>query len=703
MKKITFKTCSTFLYRVSLSLLVLVAASCSKDELAPGENMPEMESVEYVAQTEDKLTVVSDLPAYIFPYEYKGFGAALVNRLSNKIAIYDESAKLDSLATVVLHSSQIQSLGNDFPLLMGQLMMGNNIVILEPTLKDFKDFCLGVTKFYDQITDFDKNHEALHEMDMISGMRQTFDTFKEMCEDESKIESMFLSQTDSKGVFAEAIAVRGSHFHIVDRMKGVADTETTFEQRDTLTDTLVPTDEPVEDQPVAGAQEETITPYTYGLFADMFTQWINEQELYVEDMEEARTRGLNTFNTRTGTQKLSLEDICTVQKVEYTMYAAKPLSQYGVGNSQPVSVRFEICSVHQDGKDYYCIYKRITSYNQYLDCGPTKDWEWYTHDDFGYIQYFKEGGSMPRLYGMYGPFMRNINSKSIVHAETDMFNGSKDGIVDITDNTKIDHIQNATIENYSPKNNIGSSDVSHGFSKGFDGGLYLAKEPALNLGFGFSWDTSTSRTGSDLVLEASSINGIAKWDYTGQNLPVAYHTWGDTDYPTKRFAPKIMRSECIVDQSWIWEITNPQGSYRLYDETTITNTILYFRVSGVKFIDNYANQETTKRISFHMPAPPRYLQRWIMHVEPNVNDGIIRNLHEKFWDADYKDFKLPDESEESLTAINDFIGSFKQDIEKKRPYWIQQKLFGTYKFKYINFDNSDVVEFSVTIEEPSEK
>lgn len=700
MKKQSFKTFSIFLYRVSLSLLVLVAASCSEDELTPAENIPEIESVEYVAQTEDKLAVLSDLPAYIFPYEYKGFGAALVNRLSNKIADYKDYDERDSLATIVLHSSQIQTFDGEIATLVYQLIHGNNIVIVEPTIQDFKKFCKEVTLLYMLMTDFEENLAVLHELDMMPGVRQTFDTFKEMCEDESKIESMFLSQTDSKGVFAEAIAIRGSHFHIVDRMKGVADTETTYEIRDTITDTLVPTNEPVTDQPVSGAQDETITPYTYGLFADMFTQWINEQEQYVEDMEEARTRGLNTFNTRSETQKLSLEDICTVQKVEYTMYAAKPLSKYGVGNSQPVSVRFEICSVHQDGKDYYCIYKRITSYNQYLNCGPTKDREWYTHKDF-YYKVYTHGGVFGVSYGMYGPFMRNINSKSIVHAETDMFKGSQDGIVDITDNTKIDRIQSAKIENYSPRNDIGSSDVSHGFSKGFDAGLYLAKEPALNLGFSFSWDTSTSRTVSDLELEASSLNGIAKWDYTGQNLPIAYYNLFKS--PSKKFAPEIMRRECMVDQSWIWEIPNPQGSYRLYDETTITNTILYYKIGGFKCIDNYANQETTKRISFHMPAPPRYQQRWTMHMEPNDKDDIIRNLHEKFWDADSKEFKLPDESMESRTAINDFIGSFKQEIEKKRLSWIQNKLFGTYKFKYINFDNSDVVEFSVTIEEPSEK
>ena len=43
-----------------------------------------------------------------------------------------------------------------------------------------------------------------------------------------------------------------------------------------------------------------------------------------------------------------------------------------------------------------------------------------------------------------------------------------------------------------------------------------------------------------------------------------------------------MRLECAVDQSWIWKVPNPAGSYRLFDETTITTSIMYYNIGFFK-------------------------------------------------------------------------------------------------------------------------
>jgi hypothetical protein len=114
------------------------------------------------------------------------------------------------------------------------------------------------------------------------------------------------------------------------------------------------------------------------------------------------------------------------------------------------------------------------------------------------------------------------------------------------------------VVNYSPKNSIGSVYKTDGFSYGFDGGFYIAKEPSVSLGFSVSYDTSTTQTIDDLEIVASSSNGIPEWKYVGHNLPDAFY---NLLLPTSHSeAPAIMRRECEVDQSWIWRIPNPKGS-----------------------------------------------------------------------------------------------------------------------------------------------
>lgn len=694
MRKLIKQICSTSIYLMAFSLLFAFSVACSEKEEFPVDDDKKVEIEDYVVETEDKLTVVSDLPAYVFPHNYEGFGLALVNRLNNKVSIIDEENE-DLLATIVVHSSKLISMGEDFEILLFQMMLGNNIVIIEPTLEDFRYFCTTITALLEEMIELDKELDSFITEDLFPGLRQTFEGFYEMSKDDSKIESMFLSDSDSQGVFAEAIAVRGCHFHIVDRLVGVADNQISFEKLDTLTNTIVPNDNPLIEKPEGGIQKATITPYTYGLFADMFTDWINKQEYYLEDMEEMRTRGANTFKSRSETTKFNLEDICTVQKVEYTILADQP--SY-IGAPIPVHVSFEICSVYMEDQnsDYYCIYKQIISYNQFLYCGPEgsdKNREWRTSSNFGY---YKDPKKFIK-YPYYGPFMRNIYSESICHTNEDKF-ANTEGLINIPEFEEIKGVLNANIEKYSPMNSIGSSDVTHGFSYGFDGGLYLAKEPALNLGFSVSWDSSTTKTVSDLQVEASSYGGKANWKYLGQNLPEAYFNLVVSN--SHSFAPEIMRTECPVDQSWILKIPNPTGYYRLLDQTTITTSVMYYTTGFMKCYTEYVNADTKKRVSFLLMPPPRYEQKWTMHVTPSENEEKISTLHERFWIKNGKELRLPDSSKESRISITEFINDFKQEMENKRSSWERMNLYGTYTFTYINDDNHDEVEFTFDVKKP---
>lgn len=685
---------------VALMLLAFVSlTACEDDHLAREQISQNLDSEEYVTPSEDVLAVVSDLPSYVVAYDYEGFGAALVNRLQNRVVEINDQTQ-ETLASVVLHSSQIAALEEQqWGVVLVQLMMGRNIIIIEPTIHDFSSFCDQITDIYVTLNATEEGRALLDELDVIPGARQTLEAFYEMSEDPSKIESMFMLDTDNEGVFAEAIAVRGSDFHVVDRMMDVAEAEMSHEQIAGEDGTTEPIEEPQVEE--SEESEEGIIPYAYGLFADVFTTWINEQEYYAEEVEAMRSRAAESLNTRAAeTNKLSLEDISTVQKVQYTINAATP---YNVGPRLPVTVSFEICSIYmgEDNSDYYCIYKKIKSYNQVLDCGPEKSRDWRVSEAFRRHRSQELGVfSGWNAYLYYGPFMRNLEGSSICHDDTDAFVNSSDIVVDMPDANSIARVADAVVVQYSPKNSIGSIDKSDGFSYSFDGGVFLSKEPGVNLGFSVSYDSSTSQTIDNLDIIASTTGGIPEWKYVGQNLPEAYFNLVKMNSHSE--APSIMRRECEVDQSWIWRVPNPEDSYRLYDKTAVTTAIMYHDTGFLKAHTKYANQTTTKRVSFLMMPPPRSEQRWMMSVSPYSEElnTMLATTHSRFWKSDNHELKLSDRSEESRITIEQFVNDFQSDLESKRLSWKNRNFMGRFTFAYYNIDDAEgePIEFDFVVE-----
>ena len=683
--------------------VTLLLTACAKDRVPNGDGKLVFEVEEHSVPVEDALNIVSDLPAYIIPYDYKEFGAALVNRMQNKVAEVNDD-NFTNLASVVLHSSQIQSIEDEWSVILIQLLLGHNIIIVEPTIKDFNYFSDIITSIYLLFSGFEEGQELLNELAIIPGARQTLEAFYELSMDPSKIESMFLFNTDSSGVFAEAIAVRGSDFHIVDRMKGVADMEVSHEQIIDEEGTTEQIEAPNVENSTNSTPSDAITPYTYGLFADMFTKWINEQKYYINQQETARQRALTTLNTRaTDTSKYNLDDISTVQKVQYTISAATP---YNLGPKLPVTVSFEVCSIYMEDEnsDYYCVYKNILSYNQVLDCGPTgveNKRKWRESYNFGSWRIgFDEINLEWVKYPYYGPFMRDIASLSICHAHTDDLVDSATSAVNIPDANSIKSVAGVVVEKYSPKNSIGSVDKTDGFSYGFDGAFYLAKEPSASLGFSVSWDTSTTQSIDDLEIITSTANGIPEWRYVGQNLPEAYYNlFYDTSHSE---APSIMRRECEVDQSWIWKVPNPTGSYRLFDETKVTTAVMYYENGFFEVYAQYANNATTKRVSFLMMPPPRSQQKWMMNVAPYSDElnSMLATTHSRFWKKDDHEFTMNDSSQDSRITIEQFINDFKRDLNSKRFTWKNRNFTGKFTFSYYNIDdeNNEPLSFDFVVE-----
>ena len=664
-------------YLVLLFVCMISIVGCTKDPNNSTTNTDiDIETVEYVAPTEDLVAVKSSLQSYISPNVLnEGFGRALRNRLTNQISSI-EGDNAEFLLTMVIHNSDLQRMTSDvdfLALLATQLLLGRNIIIVEPTLDGIEIFSTTLTLMFDIFVSDPEGQEILEELEReaVPGARQVIEVLHEMSNDKSKISTIFALDSDMTGVLAEAFAIRGSTFHIVERMsKDVIESTTTCEVVDENGESSI-----IEDFDslvgIAPVTDSEISAYSYGLAADMLTSWINDSEYYIDEYEASSQRSIYDIR-KASDNKLSLDEVANVQKVEYTMNVASP---YNVGAILPVVVRFEICSVYMENEDcdYYCIYKTIRSYNQVLECGPTDEYEWklsprfecLTRDDDGLEHFVK----LP----FYGPFMRNIAGKSICYAATESIANNSNDVVVLPNGDNIASLPNVSVMEYAPKNSIGSTDHYCGISYGFDGGLSFGSETSWNLGMSVSYDKSTSQTIDDLEIKASTKSGIPTWQYIGNNLPGTHLGWSSNSHD---IVPSIMREECEVNQSWIWRVQNPTGSYCLYDETQVTTCILSFELGFFRTYEVYNDSTTTKRVSFLMLPPPRYEQCWIRDVQPysEAVNNLLGTLHNRFWNPNDYEIMIPDSSDDSDISIKQFINDFKRDLEDKRMIWYNRGL-----------------------------
>lgn len=657
-------------------LCLLVVVSCKKDDPVPENEDEEIEVIDYVIPTEDEVAVKSPFGAYISPsVTSEDFSGALHKRMIYQLPVLDEHT-VEDLVTVIIHNSDVARLRSDEDLMTAiifQLLIGGNVVIVEPTLEAFNEFCTIITTAY-QLYFTGEEGEALLEAcvdDCVPGARRMFEVFHQMSIDRSKIVSLFALDSDKEGILAEAVGIRGSSFHVVNRLDDVVtgDGETYHEEMDENGEVTI-VENPVVEEENPEVNNDDVSDHTYGLTADMLTAWINDHEYYYEDFEESKTRSLPELQRATRAEnKCSLTDIANVQKVEYTISAQSPSN---ISPNLPVLMRFEVCSVYIEAEDcdYYCIYKNIRSYNQVLDCGPREKREWRKNANFGY--WYKPSDRHPLTfvkYQYYGPFLRNIFTENACYAATESIDNDSSKITELLDTDEVKALPNARVEEYAPKNSIGSVDKMTGFSFGLNGGLSFGTDTSVGVGMNFSYNSSTTQTIKDLEIRAASYDGVPAWEYIGHNLPIS--SFNLVLKAAHTAAPNVLQRECEVDQSWIWRVSNPTGLYCLYDKTEVVTSAMYVDDFWVYTRHRYINRSNVRRASFLMLPPPRVKQVWVRDVVPfsaEVNE-LLGTLHEKYWDSSNYEVSLADTSEDSTLSVTQFINDFKRDLEDKKMIW----------------------------------
>ena len=163
-----------------------------------------------------------------------------------------------------------------------------------------------------------------------------------------------------------------------------------------------------------------------------------------------------------------------------------------------------------------------------------------------------------------------------------------------------------------------------------------------------------------------------------------------------------MRRECEVDQSWIWKVTNPSGSYRLYDETNVVTSAMHYENENFEAHSRFVDNTTTKRVSFLMMPPPRSQQVWMMNVAPYSDElnSMLATTHNRFWKKDNHEFKLNDSSDDSRISIEQFINDFERDLNSKIKTWKSRNFKGTFTFSYynVNDDVNEPISFDFVVE-----
>lgn len=666
-----------FKYLAIFIVGMLSIVACTKEPDAPikGDDS-EVEVVQYDFPTEDKVSVTSSLQAYVSPaVSNDAFGGALRKRLTNQItSIEDDNAEY--LVTMVIHNSDVMRMSQDEDMLIVsaiQLLLGRNVIIVEPTMEGVHRFCTTLTTVFELFKAYPGGEELLEELEReaVPGARLVFESLHEMSKDNSKIRTLFALNSDSEGVIAEAFAIRGSTFHIVERMlEDNSDSVLSCDAKDENGEWIAVDDfaDMVGEDPDV-VIDDKISAYSYGLTADMLTTWINNHRYYMDEYEECSARALMDIQ-KTSESKLSLDDIANVQKVEYTMNAKVP---YNVGSAVlPVLVRFEVCSLYMESEncDYYCIYKNIRSYNQELNCGPNQTKKW--NEDPRFTKEVLDASLEYTVWvpaKFYGPFMRDISGKSVCYAATEDLANSSNEVVDMPAVNDIKSCADVSVVEYIPRNSAGSTNYATSLSYGFSGGLSFGTNISGSVGLSVNYQKTTSQNISDLDVVASTKSGVPSWNYIGNNLPTASFSLFSENSHT--FAPSIMTEECDVDQSWIWRVPNPQGAYCLYDETAVNTTLLSYETGFFRVNEVYSNCTTTKRVSFLMMPPPRYVQHWIRDVQPysEAVNALLGTLHGNYWNPNDYEIAVPDTNEDSNISINQFINDFKKDLEDKKMIW----------------------------------
>lgn len=266
---------------------------------------------------------------------------------------------------------------------------------------------------------------------------------------------------------------------------------------------------------IEGGEEQTLTPYMKGLYADEICKWMNR---YADGEVATRKVALGGLS-RGGEQLLKAQIYSYTYNITFNDEKLK-------GKSNPYTVTYSIYGVYSydQDKDYYMVDNEITGSNEGLWLG--------------------QGG------GYQG------------YALSELYSDSK--LINLDNNKYLKREDGCILMNYSPSGTDNATSVTVESGYDFGGSLGLCGlAGAASISGGASWSTSHTVTLPDVTIEAHSMHdgsGVdtnARWIYKFHLGNPHWTNFWETKWDYGNI-PNASKYSFTTHQSWIWQIDKPK-------------------------------------------------------------------------------------------------------------------------------------------------
>lgn len=236
--------------------------------------------------------------------------------------------------------------------------------------------------------------------------------------------------------------------------------------------------------------------------------------------------------------------------------------------------------------------------------------------------------------------------------------------------------------------------------------------PTGGISGGISYNNSTSRTVSDISAKYTESTTSPRWDYNGGNEP--WHDWEwDWGRACYRYihgeAPATLKGDVILNNNWVWKVSNPSGTYSFDAETYVkTHWLKDFVTRGAiddhKFEYGTYIEPTTNNTAINMNPPSRTMDNYLMSYDTpsDWDEAKITRFRDflteyfKLWQPNIDIYSLDENENKQITT--DHFAEVMADFENNKQLFKDNKFTGTFTFKIKNSnEQSDLVTKDLTI------
>ena len=556
--------------------------------------------------TADQLAVKIDGLTYVMDAPYADEGKALVNR----VVMHASSINDPDLRNIIIYAPHCNKLSsNDCAAIIKLMANGGSLVMVEPT--PYLQWQLLAMLFDVALDHLDGTHpqpllEGL-DYDNLLWFICYADNYCEQLENTDSYDNLILIE-NADDHSAAVVALRDDEVYVGFNQYDNETTEELFNivQRD------VEGNDSVSYQ-VTVPKSKEVSDFIFGCHADELAEWLNMPKESEAARQTARQAAAQQIAKRAGGAAEQYIDKIAQSQDYHLMMGGKV--SFMNGNTEVIRYHKVLLDrhvyaaySHEQKRDYYCVDQTITLKNQDLGCGPNEARTWF--DGGNWEPWEKMNEKKPFLSRhLYGPYMKKFNIK-----------------VGFDKNSNV----NPRIEQYVPANSTtGGSSVSDGINFTLGGSLGISGSgPSAGLSGNVAWTHNVSRVVPDIRMTASTSDdtGALKWDYTSGAAEAHYNL---ILTPSHEGPTMIQKSECVLQQAWVWSAATDKQTINLYTDYSLTDEWMTYEIKRHSFScsEYYINKEfknaapdinapnsyTVSRVQ-NILCPPRFKQTWSMSV-----------------------------------------------------------------------------------------